>query len=61
MRGLSQRFELRQSQTLIMTPRLQQAIKMLQLSHLELTDFVYTEVQQNPLLECKRGRSGKTP
>jgi DNA-directed RNA polymerase specialized sigma54-like protein len=31
MRGLSQQLELRQSQTLIMTPQLQQAIKMLQL------------------------------
>jgi RNA polymerase sigma-54 factor len=59
MRGLSQRFELRQSQTLIMTPRLQQAIKMLQLSHLELTDFVYTEVQQNPLLELQERLLGE--
>jgi len=51
MRGLSQRLELRQSQT--MAPLVQQAIKMLQLSNLELTDFVYTEVQQNPLLELQ--------
>ncbi|MGH7116902.1 MAG: RNA polymerase factor sigma-54 [Stellaceae bacterium] len=49
--GFSQRLELRQSQTLVMTPQLQQAIKMLQLSNLELTDFVDTEIQQNPLLE----------
>jgi RNA polymerase sigma-54 factor len=34
-----------------MTPQLQQAIKMLQLSNLELTQFVDTEIQQNPLLE----------
>jgi RNA polymerase sigma-54 factor len=40
-----------QTQTLIMTPQLQQAIKMLQLSNLELTNFVDAEVQQNPLLE----------
>jgi RNA polymerase sigma-54 factor len=49
--GLSQRLELRQSQTLVMTPQLQQAIRMLQLSNLELGEFVDAEVQQNPLLE----------
>jgi RNA polymerase sigma-54 factor len=49
--GFSQRLELRQSQTLVMTPQLQQAIKMLQLSNLELSDLVDAEVQQNPLLE----------
>src|SRR2546430_11633639 len=49
--GFSQRLELRQSQSLVMTPQLQQAIKMLQLSNLELTDFIDGEIQQNPLLE----------
>ena len=49
--GFSQRLELRQSQALVMTPQLQQAIKMLQLSNLELADFVATEIEQNPLLE----------
>ncbi len=49
--GFSQRLELRQSQALVMTPQLQQAIKMLQLSNLELSDFIEAEVQQNPLLE----------
>jgi RNA polymerase sigma-54 factor len=49
--GFSQRLELRQSQTLVMTPQLQQAIKMLQLSNLELNNFVDAEIQQNPLLE----------
>jgi len=49
--GFSQRLELRQSQALIMTPQLQQAIKMLQLSNLELTNFIDGEIQQNPLLE----------
>lgn len=34
-----------------MTPQLQQAIKMLQMSNQELTDFVMTEIEQNPLLE----------
>jgi RNA polymerase sigma-54 factor len=49
--GFSQRLELRQSQALIMTPQLQQAIKMLQLSNLELAEFVAAEIEQNPLLE----------
>ncbi len=53
--GFSQRLELRQSQTLVMTPQLQQAIKMLQLSNLELADFVDSEIQQNPLLERREG------
>ncbi|HEY1300631.1 MAG TPA: RNA polymerase factor sigma-54 [Stellaceae bacterium] len=54
--GFLQRLELRQSQTLVMTPQLQQAIKMLQLSNLELVDFIDAELQQNPLLE-RRERS----
>jgi RNA polymerase sigma-54 factor len=54
--GYSQRLELRQSQTLVMTPQLQQAIKMLQLSNLELTQFVDAEIQQNPLLELREAR-----
>ena len=58
--GLSQRLELRQSQTLIMTPQLQQAIKMLQLSNLELTDFIEGEIQQNPLLERRERGLGET-
>ena len=40
-----------------MTPQLQQAIKMLQLSNIELTDFVEAEIEQNPLLE--RGERGE--
>jgi RNA polymerase sigma-54 factor len=42
---------LRLSQTLVMTPQLQQAIKLLQLSRMELVDLIRTEVEQNPLLE----------
>src|SRR5947209_12481471 len=42
---------LRLSQQLVMTPQLQQAIKLLQLSRLELVDLIRTEVEQNPLLE----------
>jgi RNA polymerase sigma-54 factor len=43
--------QLRLSQQLVMTPQLQQAIKLLQLSRLELADLVQQEIQENPLLE----------
>src|ERR1700722_16436056 len=46
-----QRLDLRQSQTLVMTPQLQQAIKLLQLNNLEIADFIAQEMQQNPLLD----------
>jgi RNA polymerase sigma-54 factor len=49
--ALSQRLELRQGQSLVMTPQLQQAIKLLQLSNLELADYVEQELERNPLLE----------
>ncbi|MDA0661485.1 MAG: RNA polymerase factor sigma-54 [Proteobacteria bacterium] len=49
--ALSPRLEIRLGQTLVMTPQLQQAIKLLQLSSLELSAFVETELEQNPLLE----------
>lgn len=49
--ALTPRLELRLSQTLVMTPQLQQAIKLLQLSSIELSSYVETELEQNPLLE----------
>ncbi|MBV9332331.1 MAG: RNA polymerase factor sigma-54 [Alphaproteobacteria bacterium] len=49
--ALTQRLELRQGQTLVMTPQLQQAIKLLQLSNLELAAYVEQELERNPLLE----------
>ena len=49
--ALSQKLELRQGQALVMTPQLQQAIKLLQLSNLELATFVEEELERNPLLE----------
>jgi RNA polymerase sigma-54 factor len=49
--AIQQRIEQRQSQTLVMTPQLQQAIKLLQMSNLELGDFVEQEIEKNPLLE----------
>ena len=49
--ALTPRLDLRQSQQLVMTPQLQQAIKLLQFTNLELGDFVLQEVEKNPLLE----------
>src|SRR5918995_210856 len=49
--SLSLRLDLRQSQTLVMTPQLQQAIKLLQLPNLELAAYVAQELEQNPFLE----------
>jgi RNA polymerase sigma-54 factor len=49
--ALAQRLDLRQTQALVMTPQLQQAIKLLQLSNLELAQYVEGELEQNPLLE----------
>jgi RNA polymerase sigma-54 factor len=49
--ALSVKLELRQGQQLVMTPQLQQAIRLLQLSNLELMEFIETELERNPLLE----------
>jgi RNA polymerase sigma-54 factor len=49
--SVSLRLDLRQSQSLVMTPQLQQAIKLLQLSNLELVNYVQQELEQNPFLE----------
>jgi len=49
--ALTQRLEFRQSQALVMTPQLMQAIKLLQLSNLDLTAYVEGELERNPLLE----------
>ena len=51
MAGLGQRLEIRQGQSLVMTPQLQQAIKLLQLSNLELAEYCEQELERNPLLE----------
>ena len=49
--ALTPRLELRQSQSLVMTPQLQQAIKLLQFSNLELAEYVEQELEKNPMLE----------
>jgi RNA polymerase sigma-54 factor len=51
-----QRLELRQGQSLTMTPQLVQSIKLLQLSHAELAAYVEAELERNPLLQ-----EGETP
>ena len=56
--ALTQRLELRQGQSLVMTPQLQQAIKLLQLSNLELADYVDQELERNPLLERDESEPG---
>ncbi|KKJ77959.1 RNA polymerase sigma54 factor [Kiloniella litopenaei] len=58
--AISQRLELRQSQSLVMTPQLQQAIKLLQLSNIELADYVQQEIEQNPLLDRDDGTQNST-
>src|SRR6202166_5137258 len=57
--ALSQRLEFRQSQALVMTPQLMQAIKLLQLSSLDLAAYVEGELERNPLLE--RAEADDTP
>ena len=49
--ALVPRLDQRQSQSLVMTPQLQQAIKLLQMSNMELSEFITEELEQNPMLE----------
>jgi len=53
--GLTPRLEVRQGQNLTLTPQLMQSIRLLQLSHLELSAFVDAELLRNPLLEREDG------
>ena len=57
--ALAPRLDLRQSQSLVMTPQLQQAIKLLALSSLEIEAFIAEEVERNPVLEI--GTSDAAP
>jgi RNA polymerase sigma-54 factor len=58
--NLTQRLDLRQSQNLVMTPQLQQAIKLLQMNNVELSEFIEEELEKNPLLE-KAEAEGSAP
>ena len=59
--ALSPRLEVRQSQSLTLTPQLMQSIRLLQLSHLELSAFVDLELLRNPLLEREEGGDAADP
>jgi hypothetical protein len=56
--ALTPRLEVRQAQSLTLTPQLMQSIRLLQLSHLELSAFVETELLRNPLLEREENSEG---
>ena len=49
--ALSAKLTMRQGQTMVLTPQLLQAIKLLQMPNLELTQFIENELASNPLLE----------
>src|SRR4026207_2347875 len=49
--GMEMRQELKLSQQLVMTPQLQQAIRLLQRSRMELADLVHEEMLENPILD----------
>ena len=53
--GLGPSLSIRQTQALVLTPQLQQAIKLLQLSNLELEAYIAEELSKNPLLEARSG------
>ncbi|HLJ53116.1 MAG TPA: hypothetical protein VKT24_07000, partial [Rhizomicrobium sp.] len=55
MAGVGQKLEIRQGLGLVMTPQLQQAIKLLQLSNVELAEYCEQELERNPLLERDEG------
>ncbi len=59
--ALTPRLELKQGQSLVMTPQLQQAIKLLQLSNLELNAYVEQELERNPFLERGEGEYADGP
>ncbi len=58
--SLGLRLDLKQSQQLVMTPQLQQAIKLLQMSNVEVAGFVEQELAENPFLEAGQSREGET-
>jgi len=59
--GLGPSLSIRQSQQLVLTPQLTQAIKLLQLSNLELESFIAEELSKNPLLEARSDEPDEQP
>ena len=49
----NQRLNIKHSQSIVMTPQLRQAIKLLQFSNLELSNYIEEEIEKNPFLERK--------
>jgi RNA polymerase sigma-54 factor len=59
--GLGPSLSIRQSQQLVLTPQLTQAIKLLQLSNLELDSYIAEELAKNPLLESRSEEADEQP
>ena len=59
--SLAPRLDLRQTQSLVMTPQLQQAIKLLALSNREIEGVIAEEIDRNPLLTAVREDEGSAP
>ena len=51
---LNQNLNIKHSQSIVMTPQLRQAIKLLQFSNLELSSYIEEEIEKNPFLENKK-------
>ncbi len=60
MTAIAPRLEMRQGQSLVMTQQLQQSIKLLQLSSVELIEFIEQELEKNPLLAVEEQEGGAT-
>ena len=54
---LNQRLNVKHSQSIVMTPQLRQAIKLLQFSNLELSSYIDEEIEKNPFLERKNNET----
>lgn len=59
--ALSAKLQMRQAQSLVMTPQLMQSIKLLQMNHQELARFVEEEIERNPLLSRESGDGEDRP
>ena len=59
--ALAPRLDLRQSQSLVMTPQLQQAIRLLALSNVEIEAYIAGELERNPLLDVARDGADADP
>ena len=58
--AITPRLEMRQGQSLVMTPQLRQSIKLVQLNNIELSAFIDGELEKNPLLERKDGATSES-